>query len=207
MMETMQIPIITGSDNPYTTINVNFTIPLGGSVRPICKLTESSIGQLTYAGGSYLSTWVVEGKTVTRTGGTATSAAYYVTNDILYAQNLSNNYTGTYTGEIINVIDLEWNFDNPLYCGTYFYDANTAATTESNRTTAMSNAITYFSNNRFKGGLAVIRYSGGYYNQCIFTQFSTSHWFVTEMLQGITSSRIIYWQYTGGAWSKIFTLA
>ena len=104
MQSNMEVPVTIGGTMPYAAIKINFTIAVAGDNKAICYLTDSSSGIITYTAGEYSSTWAVNGKTVTRTGGTATSQAYYVTNDVLYAQNLSSAYTGGFAGEIENVI-------------------------------------------------------------------------------------------------------
>ena len=101
-MATSEMDYMGGT--PYAVIKVDFSIPVGGSDVPICNLTDSSSGIITFTASTNTSTWSVDGQTVTKISGTATSIAYYVTNGVLYAQNQSTLYTTSYSGEIENVI-------------------------------------------------------------------------------------------------------
>ena len=103
-MATSEMDYMGGT--PYAVIKIDFSIPSGVSDKPICNLTDTSSGILTFSfTGGYSSTWSVDGQTVTKISGNTSIVAFYVTNGILYAANSpTSTYTATYSGEIENVI-------------------------------------------------------------------------------------------------------
>lgn len=89
-----------GGGGSISEATLNFTINPQGADIKVCKLTTTSSGSVTFQAGSGYSDWSINGKTVTKTGGGATSIAYYVTGDYLYAHNQSSANVANYTGNI-----------------------------------------------------------------------------------------------------------
>lgn len=94
-----------GSTIPIT-VTLNFKLALNAPDVKVCKLTSSSSGSITFTSSDgYYNNWSVSGKTVTKTGGSASAIAFYVTGDYLYAHNGSSaTNPSSYTGSISNAM-------------------------------------------------------------------------------------------------------
>lgn len=70
----------------------------------VCDLYSDSTGTLEFISGSYGSQWSVNGQTVTKTGGAATTVAYLVQDGKLYIGTpTGSGSTCSYTGKLTSI--------------------------------------------------------------------------------------------------------
>ena len=78
---------------------VYFSMASGASPRKLCNVSDVDYMMLNFDDGTYYQTWLYDNGTLTRINGTATYSHVYISNDAIYASNLSERTT-TYKGII-----------------------------------------------------------------------------------------------------------